>query len=71
MTIKKMLKIILVSIMFSGLFSITVFAGQWKRDNIGWWYDNGDGTYLTNGWHWIDSFCYYFTLDGYCLVVCP
>lgn len=68
MRIKKTLKIILISIMFSGLFSITIFAGQWKRDNVGWWYDNGDGTYLNNGWYWIDSFCYYFTIDGYCLV---
>jgi hypothetical protein len=53
---------------------LTAFAGQWKQDNTGWWYDNGDGTYPSNTWQWIDgngdnvSECYYFDSLGYCLI---
>lgn len=50
------------------------YAGEWKADENGWWYDNGDGTYPVNQWRWIDgnsdgiSECYYFNSEGYCLV---
>ena len=33
----------------------------------GWWYQNDDGTYLKDGWKWVNGKCYYFTSDGYCL----
>lgn len=45
----------------------------WRLDGVGWWYDNGDGTWPANGWHWIDgnhdgiSECYYFNENGYIL----
>lgn len=47
--------------------SVNAFAGQWRQDDTGWWYENEDGTYLNNGWSWIDGKCYYFNMDGYCL----
>ena len=47
--------------------SMTAFAGQWQQDAKGWWYQNDDGTYLKDGWKWVDGKCYYFTSDGYCL----
>ena len=50
------------------LTSFTSFAGEWKQDDSGWWYDNGDNTYAQNGWSWIDGKCYYFTPEGYCLI---
>lgn len=49
------------------------FMAAWRLDGVGWWYDNGDGTWPANGWHWIDgnhdgiSECYYFNENGYIL----
>ena len=54
--------------------SITAFAGEWKQDAIGWWYQNDDGSYLTNCWQWIDgnedgiAENYYLDDNGYCLM---
>ena len=57
--------------------STTAFAGTWKLGagaNSGkWWYDNEDGTWLANGWHWVDgnkdniAECYYFNGEGWLL----
>lgn len=47
------------------------FAGQWRQDYSGWWYQNDDGSYPAGTWQWIDSDgdgtaeCYYFYSDGY------
>ena len=64
-----------VTVLSTAIFSIasisTAFAGAWKHDANGWWYENGDGTYITNKWEWIDSNgdglaeCYYFYDNGY------
>lgn len=48
--------------------SVPTFAAEWKQDEIGWWYQNDDGSYLNNGWNWIDGKCYYFNESGYCLL---
>lgn len=63
--------------LITGLFmlglSIPAFAGQWKEETSGWWYDNGDGSYPVHCWKWIDgnhdgnAECYYFDTDGFCL----
>ena len=60
-----------------GVLSITgcmpAFAGTWKSDSNGWWYQKDDGTWYNNGWQWVDgnndgvSQCYYFTNSGYIL----
>lgn len=47
--------------------NMTAFAGQWQQDTKGWWYQNDDGSFLKDGWKWVDGKCYYFTSDGYCL----
>lgn len=53
--------------------SFSSYAGQWKSDSIGWWYQNDDGSYPMNGWQWIDtnqdgmSESYYFDQSGYLL----
>lgn len=57
--------------------SIPTFAGTWKLgagENCSrWWYDNEDGTWLANGWHWVDgnrdntAECYYFNNEGWLL----
>lgn len=52
----------------------TAFAGQWVQDANGWWYNNGNGTYPSECWQWIDgnqdgiAECYYFNRNGYCLL---
>jgi len=52
---------------------MTAFAGQWRTDAVGRWYQYDDGSYASNGWKWIDSDndgvseSYYFNGDGYVL----
>lgn len=73
MNLRKLWKVTSATALLSIVFSATAFAGQWASDNTGWWYDNGDGTYPSNTWQWIDgngdgiSECYYFDSTGYCL----
>ena len=58
---------------FSSVMAFSSMAGVWKQDNVGWWYDNGNGTYPSNSWQWIDgdnngtAECYYFDRTGYML----
>lgn len=48
----------------------TAFAGQWKQDATGYWWDE-NGNYPKNEWKWLDgngdgiSESYYFGADGY------
>lgn len=70
---RKNLQIGCITVIFMFSLSSIVFAGEWKKDNVGWWYDNGDGNYSANMWQWIDgnndgmAECYYFDRAGYCL----
>lgn len=74
MNMKKIWKTVIASAVWGTIFSTTAFAGQWVGDQKGWWYDNGDGTYPSNTWQWIDgngdsiSECYYFDASGYCMM---
>lgn len=52
----------------STLMSFSTLAGEWKQNDTGWWYDNGNATYENNGWSWINERWYYFTPEGYCLM---
>ena len=47
----------------SAVLSMTSFAGEWKQDASGWWYQNDDGSYPTNTWKEINGKQYYF--DNY------
>ena len=38
---------------------------HWVKDEKGWWYDNGDGTYPRSTFRTIDGIDYYFKMDGY------
>ena len=68
---KKTVKLLFSTIVAMGIIATTAFAGQWVKDSKGWWYNNGDGTYPTSSWHWIDgnndgiAECYYFYSEGY------
>ena len=58
---------------FSSIMVSSAWAGTWKQNNVGWWFDNGNGTYPASTWQWIDSNndgiaeCYYFDRAGYML----
>ena len=62
----------LVTVLLAGLLALSVgttgFAGEWKKDSVGWWYQNSDGTYQKNGWFQdTDGKYYYFNPAGYML----
>ncbi len=47
------------------LSATPVFAGQWKQNAKGYWYENDDGSYPSSAWRSIDGKWYYFKSDGY------
>lgn len=50
------------------LFSMTSYAGEWKKDNYGYQYQNDDGSYRTGWYQDVDSKWYYFdSQTGYML----
>lgn len=70
---KKRYKILAAALAMTFSMSITSFAGTWKQEAKGWWYQNEDGTYPQSGWQWIDgngdgvAESYYFDENGYLL----
>lgn len=40
-------------------------APGWTLNSVGWWYDNGDGSYTADDWQYIDGQWYYFNAQGY------
>ena len=64
---KSLAKTIMVAVGVSVLASMTAFAGEWKQDNVGWWYQNDDGGNTKSGWQNIDGKDYYFNEVGYML----
>lgn len=61
----------LVVLLFTTFFIVSAstvsYAGEWKQDNVGWWYQNDDGTHPTSTWKEIDGKYYYFNYFGYML----
>ena len=74
MKMKKTLKILAAAGIMTVAMGMTAFAGQWKQDTTGWWYDYGNGTWPASSWQWVDgnndgiAECYYFDQYGYCLM---
>lgn len=61
----KKTKLLLATLAMSATMCMTAFAGQWKQDDTGWWYQNDDGSYSTNAWQDIDGNAYLFDANGY------
>jgi len=59
------IKLMIVTAMATVTMSITAFAGQWRQDTTGWWYQNDDMSYPTNVLKQIDGPWYYFDGTGY------
>lgn len=59
--------------MTAGL-TMTSFAGEWKQDEKGYWWQNDDGSYPVSAWQWLDgngdgiAESYYFDQSGYLAV---
>lgn len=66
-----MRKVRLLAMIFATILTVSVipaYAGEWKQDTNGRWYQNDDGGFPTNCWQEIDGKQYYFGGDGYVLV---
>ncbi len=44
---------------------VTTSATSWKQDGKGWWFENTDGTYVSNAWKQINGKWYAFDNQGY------
>ena len=60
---KKNVAAMLAAVMVVGS-SMTSFAGTWEPAGTDWKYIQDDGSYITNGWQWIDGKSYYFDSNG-------
>lgn len=71
---KKKLMTLLLTACTSVAIAFTSFAGYWRKDDVGYWYQNDDGSYPVNCWQWIDdnddgvAECFYFDENGYVLM---
>ena len=64
----KKAKLLLAVLGASAIMSMTSFAGEWKQDAFGWWYQNDDDSYLANQWFQdFDGKWYYLNESGYML----
>lgn len=61
----KVMKIAALTVGFSVLSLSSAFAGEWRQDANGWWYQNDDATYPVNSWQWIDG-NHDGTAESYC-----
>ena len=70
---KKILRLLTVTSLLSISMASAAFAGTWKQNDHGWWWQEKDKTYPSSTWEWIDSDgdgmaeCYYFDENGYLL----
>ena len=63
---KKLSTFIAAGLMTAAM-AVSAFAGTWKQDNTGWWYQNDNGSFPVNQWAQINGSWYYFDASGVCL----
>ncbi|WP_352397757.1 hypothetical protein [[Clostridium] aminophilum] len=56
---------VLMSAALSMATALPAYAGTWKQDAVGRWYEHDDGSYCQNGWDYIGDAYYYFDENGY------
>lgn len=59
--------VLLMSATIALCSTIVSFAGEWKQDGAGWWYQNDDGSYPVSAWKEVGGKQYYFDASGYML----
>lgn len=64
---KKVLKSALLTLLFSLLFSVNVFAAGLTQDATGIHYLNDDGTYAVSTWVEISNLWFFFDANGVCV----
>ena len=64
---KKKLAFMGVVVGLSVLSCMPAFAGEWKQDAKGWWWQEDNGSYPTSTWKEINGRQYYFGANGYLL----
>lgn len=64
---KKILKSALLTLMFSLLFSLNVFAAGFTQDAAGIHYLMDDGTYAASAWVEVSNLWFLFDADGVCV----
>lgn len=64
---KKKLYLALSTIALSTVLIMPTFAGTWKQDDIGWWYERDDKSFPKSNWEQVDGSWYYFNEQGYIL----
>lgn len=62
---KKILKMLVAVMTGSLLGGMTAFAGQWTSDNIGYRYQDDDGSYIASRWVDHNGQWYYLNDNGY------
>lgn len=61
---KKIQKIIAMGMITTTMLIPISANAEWKKDNIGWWYTEGN-SYAKDGWKLINNNWYYFDSNGY------
>ncbi len=63
----KKILVLLMSATIAISSTIVSFAGEWKQDSRGWWYQNDDGSYPISSWKEVEGKQYYFDASGFML----
>lgn len=70
---KRLAKVLIAASLMALTMSTTSFAGTWKQNDQGWWWQEDDHSYPVSQWEWLDgngdgiAECYYFDESGYLL----
>ena len=52
---KKLLVIAATAGIMTLAIGMTTFAGQWKQDAVGWWWQEDNGSYPVNKWEEVNG----------------
>ena len=66
---KKLAAIALSAVLALSL-SVPAFAGTWKHDGLGWWYQKDDGSWPANCWYQEGPDWYYFNAQATVSIIC-
>ena len=64
----KKIRVLIGTAILSASMSMVAFAGEWKHEPTGWWYQNDDKSYPVSCWKEIDGKQYYFDEKGWLLM---
>ena len=64
---RRIFKSTLLTLLFSLLFSLNVFAAGFTQDAAGIHYQNDDGTFVTSSWVEVSNLWFLFDANGICV----